>query len=87
MCLDWLGKTAESASYYTQAEPLDRNGYFMVANIGWHYVQIGDYAMARQYFIRSMTLSNASALAENYLKICETKLIEQASGRPTLPFN
>jgi O-antigen ligase len=87
MCLDWLGKTAESSSYYTQAEPLDRNGYFMVANIGWHYVQIGDYAMARQYFIRSMSLSNVSALAQNYLKICETKLVEQASGRPSLPFN
>ena len=87
MCLDWLGKTTEAITYYQQAEPLDKNGYYMVANIGWHYVQIGDYSAARQYFIRSMNLSNESAFAEKYLKICETKLIERASGRPTLPFN
>jgi hypothetical protein len=43
--------------------------------------------MARKYFIRSMTLSNASAFAHNYLQICENKLIERASGRPMLPFN
>jgi O-antigen ligase len=87
MCLDWMGQTVEAVKYYEQAEPLDPNGYFMVANIGWHFVQIGDYSMARKYFIRSMTLSNASAFASNYRQICEDKLIERASGRPTLPFN
>ena len=87
MCLDWLGQTEASVKYYEQAEPLDPNGYFMVANIGWHFVQTGDYSMARKYFIRSMTLSNASAFASNYLQICETKLLERASGRPMLPFN
>ncbi len=64
-------------TYYEQAEPLDPNGYFMVANIGWHFVQIGDYAMAREYFIRSMTLDNESPFARNYLKICEDKLIQR----------
>jgi hypothetical protein len=87
MCLDWLGQTEASVKYYEQAEPLDPNGYFMVANIGWHFVQTGDYSMARKYFIRSMTLSNASAFASNYLQICENKLLERASGRPMLPFN
>jgi hypothetical protein len=87
MCLDWLGQTVEAVKYYEQAEPLDPNGYFMVANIGWHFVQIGDFSLARKYFIRSMTLSNASAFASNYRQICEDKLIERASGRPTLPFN
>jgi tetratricopeptide (TPR) repeat protein len=87
MCQDWLGQTSASGKYYAQAEPLDPNGYFMVANIGWHYVQIGDYAMARQYFIRSMSLSSVSAFAQNYLIICEKKLLERASGKPLLPFN
>jgi len=87
MCLDWMGQTVEAVKYYEQAEPLDPNGYFMVANIGWHFVQTGDYSMARKYFIRSMTLSNASAFASNYLQICENKLLERASGRPMLPFN
>jgi tetratricopeptide (TPR) repeat protein len=87
MCLDWLGQSGEAVKYYQQAEPLDPNGYFMVANIGWHFVQIGDFAMAREYFMRSMGLSNVSPFARNYLKICEDKLIEEASGRPMLPFN
>jgi len=88
MCLDWLGKTTESAKYYEQAEPLDPNGYFMVANIGWHYVQTQDYAMAREYFLRSVSLSHeySDAFAGNYLQICEEKLREQASGKPLLPF-
>ncbi len=88
MCLDWLGKTADSVKYYGQAEPLDPNGYFMVANIGWHYVQTQDYALAREYFIRSVSLSHefSSAFAENYLQVCEAKLLEQASGKPLLPY-
>jgi len=89
MCLDWLGKTSESVQYYEAAEALDPNGYFMVANIGWHYVQTQDYALGREYFIRSVSLFHeySSAFAANYLQICETKLLEQASlKQPLLPF-
>jgi len=87
MCLDWIGQSAAAEKYYDEAGPLDPNGYFMVANIGWHFVQIGDYATARQYFIRSMNLSNASVFAQNYLNICETKLVQKASGQASLPFD
>ena len=87
MCLDWLGQAGAAVKYYESAEPLDPNGYFMVANIGWHFVQIGDYSMAREYFIRSLTLDSENPFARNYLKICEDKLMEQASGQPKLPFN
>jgi O-antigen ligase len=87
MCLDWIGQSAAAEKYYDEAEPLDPNGYFMVANIGWHYVQIKDYTTARQYFIRSMSLDNSTAFAQNYLAICEKKLIEKASGQPVLPFD
>ena len=87
MCLDWLGQTAASEKYYDQAELLDPNGYFMVTFLGWHFVQIKDYAMARQYFLRSIKLDNHTALAENYLHICEQKLIQRASGQPLSPFD
>ena len=43
MCLDWLDRHAEAGPFYSRAEALDPNGYFTVANIGWHYVQVGDY--------------------------------------------
>ncbi len=37
MCLDWLGQHAEAGPYFSRAEALDPNGYYTVANIGWHY--------------------------------------------------
>ncbi len=85
MCLDWLGNVSASKYYYQRAEELDWNGYFMVANIGWHYVQSGDYALGREYFMRSMGLSNESAFAGNYLAICEEKLRDKASGKWVFP--
>jgi O-antigen ligase len=87
MCLDWIEQSAAAQKYFDEAEPLDPNGYYMVAYIGWHYVQIKDYATARQYFIRSMTLDNSTAFARNYLAICERKMIEKASGQSVLPFD
>ena len=86
MCLDWLGRPAEAGKYFSMAESCDPNGYFMAANIGWHYVQTGDYAAARQWFERSSRLNgNNNNTAWNYLSICEQKLTEKASGRPLPP--
>lgn len=83
MCLDWLGKHTEAEPYYWAAESLDPNGNYVVANMGWHYVQIGDYAAARQWFARAFKLSfGQNEMAKNYLfSICEPKLRERASGR------
>lgn len=83
MCLDWLGRHAEAEKYYSEAEQRDPNGNFVLSNIGWHYVQIGDYAAARQWFMRASTLANGrNDIAKNYLfEICQPKLIERASGQ------
>ena len=59
----------------------------MVANIGWHFAQTGDYAAARQWFLRSLQLGGNNDIARNYLRISESKSVEQASGRPILRFN
>ena len=86
MCLDWLGQDAEAGTYFSRADALDPNGYFTAANIGWHYVQAGDYAAARSWLARSMHLySWENVIADSYLKIAEQKLIENASGRSPLP--
>jgi tetratricopeptide (TPR) repeat protein len=85
MCLDWLGDPAAAAPYYSEAELRDPNGYYLTADVGWHYVQTGDYAAARQYFIRSLGLYGNNPTALNYYYICEEKLIDKASGRPMLP--
>lgn len=83
MCLDWLGRHAEAEKYYSEAELRNPNGNFVVANIGWHFVQIGDYAAARQWFIRANKLANwHNETAKSYLfEICQPKLIERASGK------
>jgi O-antigen ligase len=85
MCLDWLGRHVEAAPFFSAAEIRDPNGYYMTANIGWHFVQIGDYGAARQWFIRSLKLDNRNQTAQNYLTgVCQPKLIEQASGQQIL---
>jgi tetratricopeptide (TPR) repeat protein len=83
MCLDWLGRHADAEIFYTAAEVRDPNGNYVVANIGWHFVQTGDYAAARQWFMRANKLANwKNEMAKNYLfEICEPKLIDKASGR------
>jgi O-antigen ligase len=88
MCLDWLGRQRESEPDYLAAEARDPNGYYTVANIGWHYVQTGDYAAAEEWFIRSLKLSGIeNDISKDYLGICESKLKDRASGRPQLPLN
>jgi tetratricopeptide (TPR) repeat protein len=86
MCLDWLGQHAAAGPYFSRAEALDPNGYYTVANIGWHYVQTGDYAAARSWLARSMRLHwQDNVIGRSYLEICERKLVENASGQNLLP--
>ena len=83
MCLDWLGQRDKSWAYYSRAEELDPNGYFSIAHIGWHFVQIEDYAAARPWFERSLHLKwDDNPIAENYLALCHRRLIEAATNSP-----
>ncbi|HZF00674.1 MAG TPA: O-antigen ligase family protein [Methylomirabilota bacterium] len=86
MCLDWLDRHAESEKFYSDAEALDPNGYFTVANIGWHYVQVRDYAAAREWLERSLQLEwDENIIGRSYLDLVRQKLIENASGKNPLP--
>ncbi len=81
MCLDWLDRWNESGPYFDRAEQLDPNGYFTVANIGLHYVQMRNYAAAKPWFERSRRLQwNNNPIAERYLQIVNRKLIESATN-------
>lgn len=84
MCLDWIagdGPTREdTAPYYRRADELDPNGYYMSANIGWHFAQRGDNAAARTWFDRSIRLNiEENDIATNYLPIVEQRLEETAA--------
>ena len=87
MCLDLLDRHAEAGPFYRRAEALDPNGYFTVANIGWHYFQVGDYLAAREWMERSRWLEwNDNIIANSYLPLIDQKLAEKASGKgPVLP--
>jgi O-antigen ligase len=86
MCLDWLDRHDEAAPYFHQADTLDPNNYFVGANIGWHYAQAGDYAAARPWLQRSLRLQpHENPIAESYLALVEKKLVENASGKSSLP--
>jgi len=82
MCLDWLDRHAEAPPFLSHAEALDPNGYFTVANIGWHYLQTGDYPAAKVWCERSLRLKwSDNPIASSCLKVAEQKLAEQASGK------
>jgi len=82
MCLDWLDRHNEAGPYFNRADALDPNGYYTEANIGWHYVQTGDYAAALPWLERSLRLhSPENEAAASYLEIVEHKLIENVSGQ------
>jgi O-antigen ligase len=81
MCLDWLGRQAESGPYFDRAEQLDPNSHFILANIGLHYVSLGNYAAAKPWFERSLRLeSKENILASSYLQIANSRLLEAATN-------
>ncbi|MGA2685712.1 MAG: O-antigen ligase family protein [Verrucomicrobiota bacterium] len=86
MCLDWLGRHAEAGPFFNRAEALDPNGYYTAANVGWHYVQVEDYAAARSWLTRSLRLYwQDNVIGRSYLEIAERKLVENASAQSPLP--
>ena len=75
-----------SRDLFDRADALDPNNYFIAANIGWHYVQAGDYAAARPWLQRSLRLQwQDNQIANSYLDLAEQKLRDNASGKNILP--
>jgi hypothetical protein len=80
-CLDWLERFTESPMCFERAAQLDPNGYFTAANVGLHYVQLGDFAAAKPWFERSLHLEWAdNDIAHSYLKIVNSRLVEAATN-------
>ena len=78
-CLDWLDRRSESALYFAKAEQLDGNNYFVLANVGIHYLEAQNPVAARKYFERSIHLKpTGNEIARNYLAIVNARLEEAA---------
>jgi len=81
MCLDFLERFEEAEPYINKADELDPNNYYMAANIGWHYVQAGNYAAARPWLERSLRLKwKENVIATSYLALADERLREAASN-------
>ncbi len=82
MCRHWLDQHAAATADFVHAEALDPNNHFIVAHVGWHHVQTGDYAAAREYFERSLRLDYVNnPIATKYLEIVNRRL-QDAAARP-----
>ncbi len=80
-CLDWTGRQSESQPYFAKAEELDPNGYFTMANIGLHFVEMSDFAAAKPWLERSLRLDTMdNVTAQRYLPIVNRKLLENATN-------
>jgi tetratricopeptide (TPR) repeat protein len=79
-CLDWLDRRADSGPYFAKAEQLDGNNYYVMANVGIHYLSVNNPVAARKYFERSLQLNSAldNEVAKNYLAIVDERLTEAA---------
>ncbi len=82
MCLDWIGKHDEAYASFQKAQALDPNNYYLHALLGWHYVQVEDWATAKECFLKSLSLrSGKNPIALSYLGIVEEKLASGALAR------
>jgi tetratricopeptide (TPR) repeat protein len=86
MCLDWLGRTDEAEYYYNCADERDPRGHYIAANIGWHYVHIGNYPAAQTWFERSKHLQwKDNELSDRYLEIIREQMLNSATNPLALP--
>ena len=84
-CLDVLGYQEAAAKCFDHADLLDPNGYFTAANIGWHYLQIGELAAARPCLQRSLELqARNNPIAATCQLVVEQRMAQDAGNFPDL---
>ena len=80
MCLDWLDRQLEAEPFIERALSLDPNNYFILANVGWHFVQTGDLPAAEAYLLRSWRLEyQNNQIAQTLLPIVRQRMAEAAA--------
>jgi tetratricopeptide (TPR) repeat protein len=79
MCLDHLREHDEAAAFYEESLRLDPHNYYLLAHMGWHLVQRGEYAAAKPWLEKSLDIWHAwhNPIARNYLAIVERELRKQ----------
>lgn len=85
MCLDQIGDHDQAFTYFDRANQMDPNSYFNNAYMGWHYVQVGDYAAALEWLKHSRRLEWIdNPVADSYFQIARDHLLETATNTSPL---
>jgi O-antigen ligase len=66
MCLDWLGRQQEATPYFNRAERLDPNNYYIALEVGRHYAALGDFAKAKTWMERSVSIQRSPEALASY---------------------
>ena len=78
MCLDLLGERERALRHFMRALELDPVGAFTLAHVGWHYMQLEDWANARKYLRRAAEMPGTDYTIPNtYLPVVEERLAEE----------
>ncbi len=78
MCLDLLGERERALRHFMRALELDPFGAFTLAHVGWHYMQLEDWANARKYLRRAAEMPGTDYTIPNtYLPVVEERLAEE----------
>jgi len=81
-CLDWIGRHADAEKYFQKALALDPHGYYTLAHVGWHYVQVEDYRTAERWLEMSYRLfPTNNPVAVSYLKIVRERMAEKPASK------
>lgn len=54
MCLHWLERPQEAGRYFDQALALDPRNYRVLSQVGWHFLQLGDWALAKNFYEKAV---------------------------------
>lgn len=78
MCLDLLGERERATRHFLRALELDPVGAFTLSHVGWHYMQLEDWATARKYLRRAAEMPSTDYTIPNtYLPVVEERLAEE----------
>jgi O-antigen ligase len=83
MCLDWLDRHDEAAREFQTAHRLDPEGRITSFHLGWHELQKGNDAAAREWFVTATRQGwPPYEPALRYLEILDRRAREQPLPRP-----
>lgn len=84
MCLDWIGRHDDAKPWFHRAHELDPNNFHILAHVGWHYAQAGQYAEALPWLELSVRIrGHDNPVAFSYLDIVRRRLEEaKTAGKP-----